>query len=202
MNSIRTTLVDKCMDSIQNNSNHTEEDLIKIKYGVQILIINIEKLIILIMVASILGMLKYSLFCLLCFGILRLFAAGVHADSSIKCNIINLVVFIVGPCLILHINLNSYILTCMFLASFLLVAFYAPADTKERPLINKNLRKGLKIKAILTVCISYFIFIKIDIYPYKELLAYSILIGSLCIIPFIYKLFKKEYKNYEKIKQA
>lgn len=190
---------ERCTGFIDNNSSVSKEDLEKIKYGIHVLLLNIFKLLILFVMAYFLNILQYTFVILIAFGFLRSFASGMHADSSIGCTVSTILIFIGGSYLSIYVPLNNNIIFIIFVLSLGLMLLYAPADTKKRPFVSKKLRKSLKIKSVLAVILLYAIvlFIKDDIY--KNLITYGILVESLLITPLIYKIFGKEYKNYEKI---
>lgn len=182
---------------IKNNTSASEEDLIKIQYGVQIIIFNLFKGIILLCTAYLLGVFKYTLLAILFFGILRSFASGVHASSTIECIILNYIIFLGNVYLSINLSVNIVIKSIIFAISLILVLIYAPADTKERPLVSKSLRKSLKIKSTIVVMICYIVTLLIRNNIYGNLIMFAILEGSLVITPLVYKLLGKSYYNYK-----
>lgn len=184
---------------ISNNTNYSNTDIEKIQYGLEILLINFFKIIILFATASLLGILKYTLISFLIFSTLRCFACGAHGSSSFQCIIINYIIFFSNVYCSIYINLNIVFLISIFLISIVLILKYAPADTEERPLISSKLRDSLKKKSII---ITFFFFIAsllIRNSIYSNLITYSIFSESLVITPFFYKILKKPYNNYKKI---
>lgn len=197
---ISTTLSKKCTDFIGNNADKTAEDLEKIQYGVQVIIINIFKMIILFATAYILGVLKYTCIAFAVFAIFRCFACGVHANSSLQCIIINYIVFLGNVYLSLSFTLNKLVLIILFSISLVLTLLYAPADTAERPLISNKLRNKLKLKSVLVVLIFFTIALLATNSIYSNLITYSILEEAAIITPISYIIFKKSYKNYKNVK--
>ena len=82
------------MDFIKKNLTKTEEELEILEYGIQVVLITVYKLIILFVTAYFLKIFTYTLLAFIVFAILRFFAAGVHASSSIKCILVNYIVFL------------------------------------------------------------------------------------------------------------
>lgn len=190
----------KCTSFIRNNLNKTEMELEKIQYGIHIILINIFKLVLLFITAYFLGILNYTIVAFISFAILRSFASGVHANSSIKCIITNYIIFLGNVYLSLSFPLNKVCISAIFIISLILVILYAPADTEERPLMSKKLRGGLKVKSILIVlgfCITTLLF---PSSVYMNLITYSVLQESILITPMIYIIFAKKYRNYENVK--
>jgi accessory gene regulator B len=190
---------EKFVRYVKVNFNKNEEEIEIIKYGIQVILINFTKFIILFLTAYCFNIINYCLGAVLIFAILRTFAYGVHADSSLKCIIVNYMVFFGNVGLSLNYLLNTKIVLILFIISFLLIYKYAPADTAERPLLSKKLRKSLKIKASIIVLFLALISILLDKSVYRNIIAYSVLEESLLITPIAYKIFKKPYKNYESI---
>ncbi|MDP4177186.1 MAG: accessory gene regulator B family protein [Bacillota bacterium] len=185
---------------VKNNVDKTDEEIEKIKYGIQVIIMNIFKMFILFITAYFLRILIYTLIAFIAFGILRSFASGVHADSSMKCILLNYMVFLGNVYFSLSFSLNRVLITILFLISLILIINYAPADTAERPLISKELRKELKIKAIITLFIFGILSLLLSNSIYGKVITYSTFEEAFFITPLCYKIFGKPYRNYENIK--
>ncbi|EHI99452.1 Accessory gene regulator protein B [Clostridium sp. DL-VIII] len=188
-----------CLNFVKNNTTSSEEDLEKIYYGIQIFWINIFKFILLFITAYLLGVLRYTFTAFIVFAILRTFASGVHANSTLQCIIINYILFLGNVYLSLNITLNLEIRTIIYFISFALLLLYSPADTEERPLISKKLRKILKIKSILVIITFYIITLFIVSNEYVNLITFSILEETIVITPMAYKLLGKKYANYRNV---
>lgn len=184
---------------IKTNLDMCEEDVEKIEYGMQIIILNVFKIIILFVTAYFLKIFTYTLIAFISFGVLRTFSCGVHADSSIKCIIINYIVFLGNVFLSLKVSLNWTLIMVIFLISLVLVIKYAPADSAERPLVSKKLRKRLKLKSCIAILILCLLSILCSKSIYCNILTFSTLEEALLITPLAYFIFRKPYKNYERV---
>lgn len=187
------------MEFVKKNLDKTEDELEILHYGTQVILISVYKLIILFVTSYFLKVFTYTLIAFIVFGILRSFANGVHADSSIKCIFLNYIVFLGNVYLSLHFTLNRTLIITLLLISLILIIKYAPADTSERPLVSKKLRKSLKLKSIVIVLISYSVILLLSNSVYKNIIIYSILEESFLITPFAYFIFRKSYNNYENL---
>ena len=172
---ITKKLSNKCLNFIKNNTSISEEDLEKIYYGIQVILLNMSKLILLFTTAYLLGILKYTVIAFIVFAILRTFASGVHANSTLQCIIINFILFLGNVYLSLNLSINIIVQSIIFTISFILILLYAPGDTEERPLVSKKLRRDLKIKSLVVVIIFYIIILLIKSNVYANLITYSIL---------------------------
>lgn len=189
----------KCIDFIKHNTSTSEDDLEKIHYGIQVIINNLFKLIILLMTAYLLGIFMYTFTAFIIFATLRCFASGVHANSTFQCILCNYILFFGNVYLSINLSYNPLINGTVFVMSFIFMLLYAPADTEERPLISKKLRRNLKIKSIIFTIVFYTITLLIKNSIYINLIIFAILEESLIITPLAYKLFGKNYKNYKNI---
>lgn len=196
---LKNISVNFLMKFISNNINYSNTDIEKIQYGLEILLINFFKIIILFATASLLGILKYTLISFLIFSTLRCFACGAHGNSSFQCIIINYIIFFSNVYCSIYIRLNILFIITIFLISIILIFKYAPADTEERPLISSKLRNSLKKKSIVVATFFFIASLLIKNPTYSSLIVYSIFSESLVITPIFYKLLKKPYNNYKKI---
>lgn len=196
---ITKKLSNKCLNFIKNNTSTSEEDLEKIFYGIQVILLGISKDIILLTTSYLLGILPYTIFAFIVFAILRTFASGVHANSTLQCILSDYILFLGNVYLSLNLSLNTISKSIIFAISFILIFLYAPADTEERPLVSKKLRRNLKIKSILVVIVFYIAILLINSIVYSNLITFAILEESLVITPIAYKLFGKKYNNHKNI---
>lgn len=185
---------------VKENFNKTNEEIEKIEYGIKVITMNMFKIIILFTTAYFLKILEHTIVAFITFGILRSFASGVHADSTIKCIFINYIVFLGNIFLAINFSLGNGLRIMFFLISLSILIKYAPADTYERPLVSIILRKKLKIRAIITLMFYGVLSVLLSISTYGDIIIYSALEQALLITPLAYKIFRKPYKNHENIK--
>jgi accessory gene regulator B len=91
------------------------------------------------------------------------------------------------------IELNIYLLSTIFLLCFAAVLRYAPADTEERPIVSKKLRKKLKTGSCFAVVILYMVSIYNLGTAVSSIIAFSTLFESVLILPITYKLANSMY---------
>ncbi|MGE5627770.1 MAG: accessory gene regulator B family protein [Solirubrobacterales bacterium] len=188
-----------CAKFVSKNLEITEDELEKIEYGAQVIFVNLVKLIILFLIASILRVANYTCIAIISFASIRIFASGIHADSNIKCTITNILLFLGNVYFSMNIVLNKYMNITILALSLLLVILYAPADTEDRPLLSKRLRKKLKIYSITITLFMGAMAIKCESDVFSNLIIFSVLEASLLITPISYYIFNKRYRNYENI---
>jgi accessory gene regulator B len=196
---ITNKLSEKCLNFMKNNTPIPEEDSEKLYYGLQVIMMDTSKTILLLITAYLLGILNYTVIAFISFATLRSFASGVHANSTLQCMISNYILFLGNVYLSLNFSINILIQSIIFIISFILVFIYAPGDSEERPLVSKKLRKRLQITSLTIIIIFYIIILLIKNNIYTNLITYSILEASLIITPIVYKLFGKKTNNYKNI---
>lgn len=190
-------VVGKCMTLIKNNKpelNKTELEIIQ--YGLHGLYLSITKIIVLVLIAIILNQLKELLLLLVFFGILRSNAFGLHASKSWMCWVATIPIFTILPRLAMTITIPLYIkyISCILFIFHLYK--YAPADTKKRPIISKDIRRKHKLLATLTGTIFAIISLYTSINLLANTLIFSLLLINIFISPLTYKLFNLPYNNY------
>lgn len=180
--------------------DYSEEKLAEINYGIAVFITNSYKLVILLLLAAILGVLKYCLIAVASFGLLRSFASGVHAKREWTCLPASIFVFLgivyLGKLLVLDI----YTISIIYALCFAAMLKYSPADTEERPLVSIRLRKKLKAMSCLTLLVLYTVSLFYLESPISSITALSSLAESALIMPITYLLTGSKYGTGIKIK--
>jgi accessory gene regulator B len=184
---------------IKNNTSTSKEDLEKIYYGIQVIMLTTSKSILLFTTAYLLGIFKYTFIAYIALTFIRCFASGIHLSSTLQCITLTFTLYFVNVYLSLNLSTNIIIQSTIFIISFILILLYAPADTEERPLVSKKLRRDLKIKSTVVLIILFIIILFIKNNVYANIITYSALEGSLLITPIVYKLFGRKYDNYKNI---
>lgn len=182
----------------------TEEQGEIIQYGLELIIGEFPKIILLFVLGFILGIGWYVLFAFITIAPYRGMSGGFHLHTHLGC-IITTNVFYIGSVLISKYlfldNIEKYILiTLSYIFGMLMISMYAPADTENVPIISKKERKRKKILSyiILTILLSAAIFIQ------DRILSNILIIGSIfqtiTITRIAYKITKNEYGHeiYEK----
>lgn len=186
-------------------NSHDESDKLyfaKIKYGLEVLFINLFKAFFILIFAKFLGILEATIIIMISFAFIRHYAFGVHAKGSINCTIITSICFYIGGYIPKLLNITNYEVLIMFLVTMFLLYLYAPADTEARPLLGKKFRSKLKRKSIFYGIILIILALCINDSYIKFYISYGALCESFTITPIIYKLFDRRYRNYEFYKKS
>lgn len=179
----------------EKNPDLDEIKLDEIRYGLEGLYLTMTKAVVILSLSIYLGLIRETLLLLIFYNILRESAFGLHASKSWMCWVSSMTIFILLPLVLKGIVLDLPIKIILSIIAIILIALYAPADTKKAPIIYKEKRtKYKRISVINCLILSIFaIFINDSITTY--ILA-GIYIEVILILPITYKIFKLPYRNY------
>ena len=174
-----------------------------INYGLQMIIGETPKLLIMFGIAYILGILKLTILAYIMLLPYKYFVGGVNAKTHIACTIttpsINCVNALKSKALPFIPPTYRYIaILLVWIFSIIVITMYAPADTENVPILRKKERKLKKIMSYITMTITLLVAI---ILPEKYIIVSNILtigclIHSIFITRPMYKLYHNKY-GYE-----
>lgn len=178
------------------NPKYTEIDLEKIEYGLASVYLLIPKTILIIFVASLMGLLSETITFILIHVFMKMNTFGLHAKKSWVCLIISLIIFIIIPWLALNAEISYIVKAVIGIIGIILIYKNSPADTYKKPIINKKIRARHKLLATLTAVI----FVVLSLISPNHFMAncFILSLSIQCIItsPVTYTLFKLPYNNY------
>lgn len=195
---LKNLFLDKSVLFLSKYINYSDDDLEKLRYGLEGLYLTFTKLLVIIICSIILNIFFYVVTILLLFNIIRYFGFGVHARKSIECLITSIVLFLIIPYVLLKITLDKEMI--LFSGIIMIISFiiYAPADTVKRPLPNTKKKKIRKCMTILIGMIYLALSIIIKNYNISILFFIAILNQAIVINPIAYILLRQPYNNYKK----
>ncbi len=192
-------IINKSLETVSSiYPEYDEVKLSEIRYGLEAIYLSLTKVVVILLITLLLGIFKEAVLLLLLFNGLRSTAFGLHASKSWMCWISSSILFIGFPYLCIYLQVPLYIHYIMISLSILCFLLYAPADTKKRPLVRKNRRIKFKILTLIISSIYIIIFFYTKSILLKNMITCSMLIESVLIHPFTYKVFHLPYKNYER----
>lgn len=202
----QTSLTEKLVERIviKFNAKVKKEglELAKMKLGLEIFFINISKFIIVLSIASYFNLLKESLFMSLVFAIIRSTAFGLHAKNSMVCTLITSMMFVAGPYVSYHIELDNYSVLAAFIIATFCFYKYVPADTENHPILGEKLRLRLRKRTVLKSLFFMVITLIVKIQVIKAMIVLAIVFNVISISPITYKIFNRGYNNYEKYERT
>lgn len=172
-----------------------------IMYGLQLIIGEIPKLILLFTVAIIFKIGWLVIFAYITMLPYKTVAGGFHLKTNIGCTIGTFIVYFGNVLISKSLEIEPQYIKYMIVGvtwifSIIMISIYAPADTVNLPILRKKERKTKKILSYIfaTITLIGAIFIKNS--TISNILLFNVLIESVSISRLAYKLTKNEY-GYE-----
>ena len=175
----------------------TDEKAEVIEYGLELIVGEMPKTILLFVVSFFLGIGWYMIFAYVALMPYRMMSGGFHLHTHLGCIMGSIIVYYgniyLSKFLILD-NIQKYILIGLsLLFGILMVSFYAPADTENVPIISKKERKMKKILSYVTLILTLIAATFIQDSTLANILIIGVIIQTLCITRIIYKLTNNKY---------
>lgn len=200
-------MIDKILDKIYEKINIKikkeipdidDERLEIIDYGLQMIIGEIPKLIIMLFIAYLLGVLPLTILSYIILLPYGIFAGGAHAKSHLACIITTPAIYCGGVILSQHflqeVSIERYlIIFAVWIFGTIMCLIYAPADTENVPILRKKERKLKKIMACVTLTISLIVAIFLNNIVISNILIFGCLIRSIMMTRPIYIVFNNKY---------
>lgn len=170
----------------------------KLYLGIMVILLNLSKLIIILLIASLLGLIKQVVIMSIELTILRLTAAGIHSKSNVMCTLISILIYVGGSYMAIEYPLKLHFVFLVTIICLFLLFMYSPADTDNRPILGEKNRK--RLKSITTIVVAIFIIINLVLNNTElfNLTMICLISETVSILPCTYKLFNKSYNNYKK----
>ena len=177
-------------------------ELKKMTYGMEVLIINISKIIILYLLAWALGIVVQTLIIHAAYGVIRRYSYGLHALNSTVCTVVSCCMFVFIPWLMYGMEVGNIAVACAFAAIIFCLWRYAPADTEARPLVGPKMRARVKKKAVACGIGLMITALLMPSQAVKLLILMGAAYQTISILPLTYKILKRSERNYEKHEQC
>ena len=182
-----------------------DEEVEVIKYGLELIIGEVPKILLLFIIAIVLKIGWLVIFAYFTMLPYKIVAGGFHLKTNIGCTIGTLSIYY-GNVLIskyitwTQIYTKYIVILIAFVFSIIMVSLYAPADTVNLPILTKRERKTKRILSYVFSTITLLVAIIIKDNILSNILLLNVLIESICISKVAYKLTKNEYgyENYLK----
>ena len=203
---INTRFTEKLVENIVSRYNiksrKNDLEVAKMKLGLEILIINIRKFLIVNIIAGYLNLFKETLFISIVFGIIRTTAFGLHAKNSIVCTALTGTMFIGGAYLSYQVKFDNYIVFAIFIIIIFCLYKYAPADTENHPILKESVWLKLKNKTVLKAMFFMIIALIVKVHAIKSMIILAIVFNVVSILPITYELLNRRYNNYEEYEKS
>jgi len=168
-----------------------------IMYGLQVLIGELPKGLIILSIAYLLGLFKLTLISLLIIAPYRCFSGGVHMKTHMGCIVSTLLLYS-GPALfgkyIALTGMTKYLLAGMvWMFCMIMIKLYAPADTENVPILRKQERRQKQIFSYSILTVGFIFAILTTNTIIAGIIIFGDLIQTLTITRFAYNITNNKY---------
>ena len=133
------------------SSDRSELEKAQILYGIQVLWHNIKTTVIIFAAALLLDVLCGTFWTFLSFGMFRMFAGGLHFNTTVGCLLTTGSIAIGGGILGEYLIFHPWLLFCIYCLILTGVVLFAPQGTVNNPFSEDNQKKMKKRSMILVL---------------------------------------------------
>ena len=168
-----------------------------IMYGLQNIIGELPKGIIILIIAYILGIFKLTVMSILIIAPYRCVSGGVHMKTHIGCIIYTLLLYsgssLLGKYIVLTGNVKIMLAIAIWIFCMIMIKLYAPADTENLPILRKKERKQKQILSYIIITSEILIAIFIKNTTISGIIIFGDFIQTLTITRIAYKVTHNKY---------
>ena len=168
-----------------------------IMYGLQNIIGELPKGIIILIIAYILGIFKLTVISILIIAPYRCVSGGVHMKTHIGCIIYTLLLYsgssLLGKYIVLTGNVKIMLAIDIWIFCMIMIKLYAPADTENLPILRKKERKQKQILSYIIITSEILIAIFIKNTTISGIIIFGDFIQTLTITRIAYKVTHNKY---------
>jgi len=168
-----------------------------IMYGLQNIIGELPKGIIILLIAYFLGIFKLTLMAVLIIAPYRCFSGGVHMRTHIGCIIYTFILYsgsaILGKYIVLTGTTKYVISFVIWMFCMFMIKLYAPADTENVPILRKQERKQKQILSYIILIVEFVIAVLTNNTIIAGIIIFGSLIQTLTITRFAYDITGNKY---------
>lgn len=196
------TLVDKfCMfltNRIRKEMPEVDDERAEIiMYGLQNIIGEFPKGIIILVIAYFLGIFKLTLISILIVAPYRCFSGGVHMKTHLGCIIYTSILYsgsaLIGKYMVLA-GIAKYITALtIWIFCMIMIKLYAPADTENVPILQKKERRQKQIFSYIILTLEFIVAIIINNPVIAGIIIFGDFIQTLTITRLAYNITDNKY---------
>ena len=168
-----------------------------IMYGLQVIIGELPKGIIILVIAYLLGIFKFALISMLIIAPYRCVSGGFHVKTHIGCIINTFMLYggtaILAKYIVLQ-GISKYIIaSVIWIFCMIMLKLYAPADTENVPILRKQERRQKQLQSYIILTIEFIIALIINNPFITSVIIFGDLIQTLTITRFAYNITDNKY---------
>lgn len=204
------TLIDKITNSLTNKIRKEMPDIDEeraeiINYGLQIILGEVPKVILMLVIAYLLGVFRLSLITFLIVLPYRTFSGGFHLRTHIGC-IVTTCTFYCGVAvlaknLVLDDITKDIFIIATTIFGMIMIKLYAPADTEDVPVLSKKIRKQKQVLSYIFFVSGLLVAFFIKNNLISNIIIFSYIAQTFMITKFAYRITKSKY-GYEVYENA
>ena len=168
-----------------------------IMYGLQNIIGELPKGIIILIIAYILGIFKLTVISILIIAPYRCVSGGVHMKTHIGCIIYTLLLYsgssLLGKYIVLTGNVKIMLAIAIWIFCMIMIKLYAPADTENLHILRKKERKQKQILSYIIITSEILIAIFIKNTTISGIIIFGDFIQTLTITRIAYRVTHNKY---------
>ena len=168
-----------------------------IMYGLQNIIGELPKGIIILIIAYILGIFKFTVISILIIAPYRCVSGGVHMKTHMGCIIYTLLLYsgssLLGKYIVLTGNVKIMLAIAIWIFCMIMIKLYAPADTENLPILRKKERKQKQILSYIIITSEILIAIFIKNTTISGIIIFGDFIQTLTITRIAYRVTHNKY---------
>lgn len=188
-------------DRIQKEMPDVDDERAEIiNYGIHLIIGEFPKIFLVLIIAYLLGIFKYTILMVIMLLPYRACSGGFHLKTHIGCIISTTLYYCAVPKIsnyfVFYNHTKLIFILSVLIFGMIMITKYAPADTENIPILRKRERKQKKILSYIFFIVGLLIAIIINNNQISNILIFGNLAQSIMITPLAYKLTKNKY-GYE-----
>ena len=165
--------------------------------GLQNIIGELPKGIIIYAIAYVLGIFKLTLISTLVIAPYRCVSGGIHMKTHIGCIITSFLLYslpaLFGKYVVIGENIKYILALIVWGFGIIMIRLYAPADTENLPILRKKERKQKQIFSYIILSIEIIIAIIVKDYTISEIIILGDFIQTLTITRIAYNITRSKY---------
>ena len=199
-------ICDYLMERVKQKMPEVDDERAEvIRYGFELIIGELPKMLLIFLIAILLGKLKYFLISIAIVCPYRTFSGGIHLKTHLGCLISTFLLYLGNVFFCEWFNFGNFYIKLIsvifvYVFSIIMIILYAPADTDTVPILIKKDRKIAKIKSVIWITMILSLSFIIKDKTICNLCIFGVLFQTLTIMKLSYKIFnvKLGYLEYEK----
>lgn len=171
--------ISRILNRIRLLDQYDEDDIDMMRYSLQAILWEIEKIIIIFLLFTLMGRQDYFLITLTTLISIRVFAGGYHSQTAIRCLFITFIGFCLAIVILPLITLNNIIILMLSGFSLFVTLLAAPIRTMEKEaIINKDKDTQKKVTAFVITLIWLILLFIYNMHTYAHSILWIIVLQN------------------------